>query len=117
MSDRPVQVLSFYRTRWGSHDAFIELFERNHLPILEAQVESGRLREVRRFVPRWHGDGRADWDVMTSIKYRDWVALQEHSEAAIAERLFPDQERYRAEERERFALLDAHWDVVLEERR
>jgi hypothetical protein len=51
----PVTVLYFYKTRWGSHDEFVKLFERNHLPILEAQVESGRLLEVRRYVPRFHG--------------------------------------------------------------
>ena len=113
---RPVTVLSFYRTRWGHHDEFVELFERNHLPVLQAQIESGRMREVRRYVPRLHGDGRADWDVMTSITYRDWAALEQHSEAAIAARLFPDRDRHREEERRRFEILDAHWDVILDER-
>jgi len=112
----PVQVLYFYRTRWGAHDEFVELFERNHMPILEDQVSSGRLLEVRRYVPRFHGDGRADWDVLVTITYRDWAALETHSEKEIAERLFPDQERFRAEERRRFELLEAHWDVPLEER-
>lgn len=113
---RPVTVLSFYRTRWGHHDEFVELFERNHLPILSAQVESGRMLEVRRYVPRLHGDGRADWDVLTSITYRDWAALEQHSEAEIAARLFPDQDAYRAQERHRFEILDAHWDIILDER-
>jgi hypothetical protein len=112
----PVEVHSFYKTRWGSHDEFIELFERNHWPVLREQVASGRLLEVRRFVPRTHGDGRADWDVLVTIRYRDWAALEAHSEAEIAQRLFPDQERYRAEERRRFELLEAHWDVPLQER-
>jgi len=112
----PVTVLYFYKTRWGAHDQFVELFERNHLPVLEAQLEAGRLLEVRRYVPRFHGDGRADWDVLVTITYRDWAALEDHSEAAIAERLFPDQKRYREEERRRFELLEAHWDVPLEAR-
>jgi hypothetical protein len=112
----PVTVLSFYKTRWGAHDEFVELFERNHLPILEAQVESGRLLEVRRYVPRFHGDGRADWDVLVTITYRDWAALESDSDAEIAARLFPDQANYREEERRRFELLEAHWDVPLDER-
>ncbi len=115
-ASQPVNVLSFYRTRWGHHDEFVELFERNHLPVLDAQVESGRMLEVRRYVPRLHGDGRADWDVMTSITYRDWAALEQHSEAEIAARIFPDRDRHREEERRRFELLDAHWDVILDER-
>jgi hypothetical protein len=86
------------------------------MPILQDQVASGRLLEVRRYVPRFHGDGRADWDVLVTITYRDWAALEAHSETEIAARLFPDQERFRAEERRRFELLEAHWDVPLEER-
>jgi hypothetical protein len=26
----PVEVLYFYRTKWGAHDEFVELFVRNH---------------------------------------------------------------------------------------
>ena len=112
----PLTVLYFYKTRWGAHDEFVELFERNHLPILQQQVESGRLLEVRRYVPQFHGDGRGDWDVLVTITYRDWAALDAHSEAEIATRLFPDQKTHRKEERRRFELLEAHWDVPLEER-
>jgi hypothetical protein len=52
---------------------------------------------------------------VVTITYRDWAAVEAHSEADIAARLFPDQDRYRAEERRRFELLEAHWDVPLEE--
>ncbi|MGI8703372.1 MAG: hypothetical protein ACR2JZ_02525 [Candidatus Limnocylindrales bacterium] len=112
----PVTVAYFYKTTWGNHDEFVQLFERNHWPILREQVSSGRLLEVHRYVPRFHGDGRADWDVMVTITFRDWAAMEEHSDAEIAARLFPDQKTYRAEERRRFELLEAHWDVPLEER-
>lgn len=112
----PVRILYFYRTRWGWHDEFMALFERNHWPILRELVASGRLLEVTSHVPRFHGDGRAGWDLLVTITYRDWAAVEEHSDAAIAQRLFPDQERHAAEERRRFELLEAHWDVVLEER-
>ncbi len=112
----PITVLYFYKTRWGCHDEFVELFERNHWPILLEQRASGRFTDLRRSVPRFHGDGRADWDILVSITYRDWAAMEAHSEAEIAARLFPDQERYRADERRRFELLEAHWDVPLEER-
>ena len=114
MADRPVEVVYFYRTRWGHHDEFLELFSRNHLPVLREQVTSGRMLDVTVQTPRFHGDGRADWDIMVRIVYRDWQALEEHSEAEIIERLFPDQARHREEERRRFTLLDAHWDVPLE---
>jgi len=112
----PVEVLYFYRTRWGAHDEFVELFRRNHWPILREQLAAGRFAAVEMWTPRFHGEGRADWDVLVSITYRDWAAIEEHSDADIARRLFPDQDRYREEERRRFELLEAHWDVVLERR-
>lgn len=111
-----VTVAYFYRIRWGFHDEWWELFTRNHYPILRAQIESGRLLEVRAYDPRFHGDGRAGWTFLVTITYRDWAALRAHSEAEIAERLFPDQGRYQSEERRRFELIEAHWDVPLEER-
>jgi len=114
MAARPAEVVYFYRTRWGHHDEFLELFTRNHLPVLREQVKSGRMLDVRVQVPRFHGDGRADWDVMVTIVYRDWAAVEEHSEVEIIERLFPDQAGYRADELRRFSILDGHWDVPLD---
>ena len=112
----PVEVLYFYRTRWGSHDEFVELFRRNHWPILKEQLVEGRFLAVEMSTPRFHGDGRADWDVLVSITYRDWAAIEEHSDAEIARRLYPDEARFKAEERRRFELLEAHWDVPLSPR-
>jgi hypothetical protein len=113
---QPIEVLYFYRTRWGAHDEFVDLFRRNHWPILREQLAAGRYTAVEMWTPRFHGEGRADWDVLVSITYRDWAAIQEHGDAEIARRLYPDQEQFRADEAHRFALLEAHWDVVLESR-
>ena len=112
----PVEVLYFYRTSWGAHDEFVALFRKNHWPILREQLADGRYTDVHVATPRFHGDGRADWDIIVSITYRDWAAIEEHSDAEIARRLYPDQDAFRAEESRRFSLLDAHWDVVLESR-
>ncbi len=112
----PVTVAYFYRVRWGAQDEFVELFERNHWPLLREQLASGRFLDVQAAAPRFHGDGRADWTFMVTITYRDWAAMEAHAEAGIAARLFPDQARYQAEERRRFELLEAHWDVPLETR-
>ena len=114
MSSSPVTIAYYYRTRWGGHDEFVGLFERNHWPILRAQLAEGRYLAVEAATPRFHGDDRADWDFVVTITYRDWAAVEEHSDAGIAARLFPDRDRHAAEERRRFELLEAHWDIVLE---
>jgi hypothetical protein len=112
----PIEVLYFYKTRWGAHDEFSRLFRKNHWPILREQLGEGRLIDVHMATPRFHGDGRADWDVLVSITYRDWASLEDHSEAEIARRLYPDHDAFKAEERRRFELLEAHWDVPLSPR-
>jgi hypothetical protein len=112
-SAQPVTVAYFYRVRWGHHDEWLDLFRRNHWPILREQQHTGRFTDVRLYTPRFHGDGRADWDVLVTITYRDWAALDGHSEAELKQRLYPDQERFHAEEQRRFELLEAHWDVPL----
>lgn len=106
-------VWYFYKVRWGGQEEFLELFRRNHLPVLEAQL-GGRITSIRTMVPTYHGDGRADWTFVVELTFPDVGALMDASgEAEIARRLFPDQDRFKREERRRFELLDAHWDVPL----
>ena len=65
------------------------LFRKNHWPILREQLAEGRFTAVELSTPRFHGDGRADWDVLVSITYRDWAAMEAHSEAEIAAAALP----------------------------
>jgi hypothetical protein len=112
---RPVTVHYFYKVRWGHQREWLDLFRRNHWPLLREGVREGRMLDVRLCEPRFHGDGRADWDVLVTITYRDWSVIEDHTPAELIERLFPDAERYKQEEQRRFELLEAHWDVPLEE--
>ena len=111
-----IEVLYFYRTKWGAHEEFVELFRKNHWPILREQQAAGRYTDVQMWTPRFHGMGEAGWDVLVSITYRDWAGVHEHGNSEIVKRLYPDQAAFRAEERRRFEILEAHWDVVLEDR-
>ena len=38
----PITVAYYYRVRWGALDEFVELFERNHWPILREQLAAIR---------------------------------------------------------------------------
>jgi hypothetical protein len=116
MAELPgVTVAYYYRVRWGFHDEFWQLFTRNHYPILAAQLETRRILAVHAYRPRFHGDGNADWTFLVTITYRDWAAVEAHSEDEIVARLFPDRERHAADEQRRFELVEAHWDVPLED--
>ena len=106
----------FYRVKWGFQDEFVALFAKNHLPVLREGMKTGRMTDVRTYVPTYHGDGRADWTFAVAITYKDAAAMMGPSnDAAIALRLYPDQATFKKEEQRRFELLDAHWDVPLNE--
>jgi hypothetical protein len=112
-NDSPVSVAYFYKIKWGCQDEFVELFRKNHYPLLAAQVKSGRLLRVEIYVPRFHGDGRSDWTFLTVLVYKDWQALAKGESSTLAKKLYPDQKKYMQEERRRFELVEAHWDVPL----
>jgi hypothetical protein len=105
----------FYRVKWGFQDEFLDLYQKNHHPVLKEEMKSGRITAVRTYVPAYHGDGRADWTFAVAITYRDTTAMTGPSgEDEIVRRLFPDQATFRREEARRFEILDAHWDVPLD---
>jgi hypothetical protein len=106
----------FYKVKWGFQDEFVALFAKNHLPVLREEMKSGRIADVRTYVPTYHGEGRADWTFAVVITYKDLAAMTGPSdEDAIVKRLYPDQAAFRKEEQRRFEILDAHWDVPLNE--
>lgn len=109
-------VWYFYRVKWGFQDEFVRLFRKNHYPVLKEEMKAGRIKDVRTFVPTYHGDGRADWTFAVVITYRDTATMTGPSnDAEITKRLYPDAATFAREEQRRFEILDAHWDVPLNE--
>ena len=109
-------VWYFYRVKWGFQDEFVGLFQRNHYPVLKEEMKTGRIKDVRTYVPTYHGDGRADWTFAVVITYRDAAAMMGRSgDDTIVRRLYPDAMKFAREEQRRFEILDAHWDVPLNE--
>ncbi|HSF17165.1 MAG TPA: hypothetical protein VLK65_16565 [Vicinamibacteria bacterium] len=105
----------FYRVKWGHQDEFLELFKKNHYPVLKEQMGE-RLVGFKAYVPQFHGDGRADWTFATELVFKsDERFLAPSNEEAIARRLYPDFAKFREEEARRFEILDAHWDIPLRE--
>jgi hypothetical protein len=108
-------VWYFYKVKWGFQDEFVDLFRRNHYPVLKDQMKTGgRITAVKTYVPTYHGDGRSDWTFAVAITFRDTAAMTGPSgDDEIQRRLFPDRAKFLKEEQRRFEILDAHWDVPL----
>jgi hypothetical protein len=110
---QPFAVEYYYQIRWGYADEFIRLFRKNHYPVLRKQIESGRLISVTAVAPRYHATEDRRWDYRVTIVFRNAEVASEPDPNldAIVRQLYPDQERFRAEEQRRFEILLAHWDV------
>lgn len=105
-------TLYFYTVKWGFQEEFLDLFQKNHYPLLKAQLGT-RITAIRTWVPTYHGDGRADWTFVVALTVPEHPPADSPTEAQLALTLFPDQARFRKEEARRFELLVAHWDVPL----
>lgn len=113
-----VVVESYYRIRWGGMGEFMDLYRRNHAPVLEAMKARGFITDIEIEQPFTHMAGDQRWDLRVTVTYRDPDAAlgPEYGAAAAAEmdRLYTDVAGHTAEEARRFALVEEHWDVVVE---
>lgn len=111
-TDLPYVVEYYYKVRWGHAEEFLELFLRNHYPVLEKQLETGRVRDVRIEQPRLHGTEAERWDYRVTLVFANVIAAHDKThEPMVIRALYPDQERFAREEAHRFELLLAHWDL------
>jgi len=92
----------------------MELYKKNHYPILQRLQELGRIVHMEAAYPFDH-DGEADrWDIRFTIVYPDAkTAFENFDQTAILEELYPDQETFRKEEQRRFELLVEHKDMII----
>jgi len=112
--EQPFAVEYYYKARWGFADEFIELFKKNHYPVLKKGVESGRMLSVSCVKPRYHSTEEERWDYRVTIVYKNVAAAHDAGdEEAVIKALFPDQVKYKKEEQRRFEILLAHWDLPL----
>ena len=114
VNEKPLVVEYYYQTKWGFADEFLTLFKKNHLPVLQKQIELGRVLSVKVEKPRYHATEAGRWDFRVTITFKSApVAFAPFDEAALAKQLYPDQATFKKEEQRRFEILMAHWDVPI----
>ena len=116
----PVTVEYYYRIKWGSGEEFKRLYDRNHAPLLREMQKAGFIHAMRVDEPFTHLAGGPRWDLRVTIVFRDATAAISDPEwerlwGAARGRLYPDKAAFDAEEDRRFALLEEHWDVIVNE--
>jgi len=114
--DKPFVAEYYYKAKWGYADEFITLFKKNHYPLLKKEIEMGRILKVTATQPRYHATEDGRWDYRVTIVFKNAaIASDDFDPAPLLKQLFPDQETYKREEKRRFEILDAHWDVPIKD--
>jgi TRAP-type mannitol/chloroaromatic compound transport system substrate-binding protein len=109
---QPFVAEYYYKVKWGHGDEFVQLFKKNHYPVLKKEIEMGRLLKVTMDTPRYHMTEDARWDYRVTIVFKNaTLANEPFDEAALQKQLYPDQDTFKREEQRRFEILDAHWDL------
>ena len=112
-ADQPCTMEYYYKVQWGHQQEFLQLFLKNHYPLLKKIVESGRMLSVKIETPANHmtEDGRWDYRVTIRFKSSTVATTANPEEDSLIKQLWPDQETYKREEQRRFEILLAHWDL------
>src|SRR5688500_19074667 len=92
----PKTVWFFYTVKWGFQDEFLDLFQRNHYPILKELEKAGHYLSVKTFVPENHGDGRADWTFAVEL-VEPAKRPATPTEEEIVRKLYPDRAKLAKE--------------------
>lgn len=109
---KPFVVEYYYKAKWGSADEFLQLFKKNHYPLLEKEVEIGRMLKVSVDQPRYHTTEDGRWDYRVTIVFKNSIVANEpFDETELKKQLWPDQATYLKEEQRRFEILISHWDL------
>lgn len=114
-SDQPYPVEYYYKVQWGHQQEFLQLFLKNHYPLLQKMVACGRMLSVKIEQPTNHMTEDSRWDYRVTINFKNstLATTANPDEERLIKELWPDQETYKREEQRRFEILLAHWDLPI----
>lgn len=112
-ANQPYTMEYYYKVQWGRQQEFLNLFLKNHYPLLRKEVEQGRILSVRIETPANHMTEESRWDYRVTLVFKNstLATTTNPDEAALIKQLWPDQATFTREEQRRFEILLAHWDL------
>jgi len=112
-ANKPYAMEYYYKAQWGHQQEFLNLFLKNHYPLLQERIKAGDFLSVKIETPANHMTEDSRWDYRVTITFKNsTVATTANpAEEETMKKLFPDQTTYQQEEKRRFEILLAHWDI------
>ena len=69
--DQPYVMEYYYKVQWGHQQEFLQLFLKNHYPLLLKEAESGRILSVKIEQPANHTTEDGRWDYRVTIRFKN----------------------------------------------
>ncbi|MEO5948580.1 MAG: hypothetical protein ABIP79_17325 [Chitinophagaceae bacterium] len=108
-------VENYYKIKWGYANDFIDLWKKNHYPLMKKAQEKGDIISIVAEKPMMHSGEDTRWDFKVTVTYKNAAAGLDHGLTdQYKKELYPDLDKLKKEEQHRFELLLAHWDVMTE---
>ena len=95
-ADQPYSMEYYYKVQWGHQQEFLQLFLKNHYPLLKKNIESGRMISVKIETPANHMTEDSRWDYRVTIRFKN---------STLGTTANPDEERMI---RQLWPLLEPH---------
>jgi len=113
--DESFIIENYYKVKWGYADEFIDLWKKNHYPLLKKAQEKGDIISVAAEKPKLHSGEDTRWDFKVTITFKNaQLAFDPDLTTPYKKQLYPDTDKLTKDEQHRFELLLAHWDVMIE---
>lgn len=108
-------IENYYKVKWGFADEFIQLWKTNHYPLLKKAAEAGDIISIVAEQPILHSGEDTRWDFRVIITFKNASCAFDYGlTEQYKKQLYPDLAKLAKEEKYRFELLLAHWDIMTE---
>ncbi|HMH32722.1 MAG TPA: hypothetical protein VK543_06815 [Puia sp.] len=106
---------NYYKVKWGFAQEFIELWKKNHYPLLKKAKEKGDIISISAETPILHSGEDSRWDFKVTLVFKNVaLAFDRDLTTPYKKLLYPNLDQLDKDEQHRFELLIAHWDVMVE---
>jgi hypothetical protein len=82
-ADQPYSVEYYYKVQWGHQQEFLDLFLKNHYPLLKRIGATGKMLSGRIDAPAYHTTEDGRWNYRGTIRFKN---------STVATRTNPDEE-------------------------
>lgn len=113
--DESFTVENYYKIKWGYAEEFIDLWKKNHYPLLKKAIQKGDIISVVAEKPKLHSGEDTRWDFKVILVFKNAaLAFDPDLTTPYKKELYPDLDKLAKDEQHRFELLISHWDVMID---